>query len=78
MAIILTDGETELLKELKGAGDRGRLNARWLQPDMLTRLVKAKYVRSKSVSEKSVVYYITPWGRRALEHSLEGKEEAPV
>jgi hypothetical protein len=69
LAISLTKSEIGLLKELKAAGDRGRLKSRLSHSDGLDRLVKANYVKAKSASKESMVYFITPFGSQALEHA---------
>jgi hypothetical protein len=45
------------------------LKSRLSHSDGLDRLVKANYVKAKSASKESMVYFITPFGSQALEHA---------
>lgn len=67
MAISLTKNEIQLLKELKAAGERGRLISGASSRTGLARLVKAHYVKEKAVSLDAVLYLITQLGRQALD-----------
>ncbi len=69
MAITLTETEIGLLKELRGAGERGRLKSRASRGDGLHRLLKANFVKVKPASELSAVYFITSLGSHALERA---------
>jgi hypothetical protein len=68
MAINLTNSEIELLKELHGAGDRGRLISKRWQPGFF-RLVNARYVMEKTASRDVTAYFITLLGRHALNNA---------
>ena len=61
--IELMNIEIAVLKELKAAGERGRLRSRLSRSEELARLVKISYVKVKPASKDFVVYFITPWGR---------------
>jgi hypothetical protein len=64
----LNDGEVSLLKELKGAGERGRnLDQR---SSGLERLVRAGYVRRRPSKGTATRYVITDIGRIALDNTL--------
>lgn len=69
MAIDLTQSEIALLKELKVAGELGRLKSRLMRSAGLGRLVKANYVKVRPASEDSMVYFITKRGSHALEQA---------
>jgi hypothetical protein len=66
MAIHLSESEIRLLKELKGAGERGRLISGAAPRAGLARLVKAAYVTERAVSLDAVMYVITAMGLHAL------------
>jgi hypothetical protein len=68
MAIRLSVSEIGLLKELKGAGERGRLISGPASRAGLVRLVKASYVMEQAVSLDAVLYSITSIGRHALDN----------
>jgi len=65
MVIELSSYEISLLKELKVAGELGRIIRR-STPYPLTRLVDAGYVTIKSGNPKSTLYVISPRGLQAL------------
>jgi hypothetical protein len=67
MAISLTETEIRLLKELKGAGDRGRLISGAAPRVELVRLVRAAYVTERAISLDAVLYLITVMGLQALD-----------
>ena len=69
MAYRLTDDEILLLKELKGAGARGRNidQARF----ELRRLMKVGYVRQSAI--EGTRYVITDFGRIALDDEIAGR-----
>jgi hypothetical protein len=69
MAHSLTDEEIRLLKELWGAGERGRPVPQ-APPLMLTRLIKAWYVERRVIEGTSTRYVITDVGRMALDDTL--------
>jgi hypothetical protein len=71
MAITLTKAEIGLLKELRGAGELGRLKNRLSRSDGLARLVKANFVKVKPASLEAAVYFITSMGSHALERSAD-------
>ena len=71
MAITLTGEEIGLLKELRGAGELGRLKSRLSHSDGLARLVKANFVKVKPASIEAAVYFITSLGSHALERSTD-------
>jgi hypothetical protein len=69
--MILTQGDLELLKQLKAAGERGRdvsgVNTRII----LDRLVKGGYVVARPIGRDLVQYRITQRGCDAIvEHEL--------
>jgi hypothetical protein len=68
MAIRLSEIEISLLKELKGAGERGRLISGAGSRAGIVRLVKAAYVTEQTVSLDAVLYSITTLGRHALDN----------
>jgi hypothetical protein len=65
-AIQLSDPEIRLLKELKGAGERGRSLSVAAPRAGLARLLKASYVVERAVSLDAVMYIITAMGLHAL------------
>jgi hypothetical protein len=65
-----SESEIRLLKELKGAGERGRLISGSAPRAGLMRLVKASYVVERAVSLDAVMYTITAMGLHALNHVL--------
>jgi hypothetical protein len=65
----LTDEESRLLKELRGAGDRGR-NLEQAQPG-LERLMRAGYVKRSLIEGTTARYLITDFGRRNLDAAME-------
>jgi hypothetical protein len=69
--MILTQGELELLKQLKAAGERGR-NVRELHTRVsLDRLVKGGFVTARPTDPGFVQYRITQRGQDAIvEHDL--------
>jgi len=71
MAYRLTDDEILLLKELKGAGARGRNidQARF----ELRRLMKVGYVRQSATEGTATRYVITDFGRIALDDEIAGR-----
>ena len=68
MAYSLTDDEIRLLKELKGAGIRGRQVP--LAPLVLARLMKVGYVKRRVSKESTDRYVITDLGAAALDITL--------
>jgi hypothetical protein len=68
MAYRLTDDEIRLLKELKGAGSRGRLVPR--APHVLARLMRASYVKRRVIKESGDRYVITDLGAAALSDAM--------
>jgi hypothetical protein len=69
--VVLTQGDLELLKQLRAAGGRGR-NVRELNIRVsLDRLVKGRYLVGRPTSRDLVLYRITQRGQDALvEHDL--------
>jgi hypothetical protein len=70
--MILTQGDLELLKQLKAAGERGR-NVRELMSTRVTldRLVKGGYLVARPTDPGLVQYRITQRGQDAIvEHDL--------
>jgi hypothetical protein len=69
--MVLTQGDLELLKQLKAAGDRGR-NVRELNTRVtLDRLAKGGYVVARPTDPGFVQYRITQRGQDAiLEYDL--------
>ena len=64
--MILTQGDLELLKQLKGAGERGR-NVRELTTRVtLDRLAKGGYVVARPTDPGYVRYRITQRGQDAI------------
>jgi len=68
MTYILTDEEIRLLKELRGAGERGRPVPQ--APLMLARLIKAGYVERRAIEGTSTRYVITDSGRISLDTAM--------
>jgi hypothetical protein len=68
MAFSLADEEVRILKELRGAGERGRPVPQASQ--MLARLIMAGYVARRVIEGTSSRYVITDLGRRALDDTL--------
>jgi hypothetical protein len=68
MTYSLTDEEIRLLKELRGAGERGRLVPQ--SPLMLARLIKAGYVERRPIEGTSARYVITDLGRMSLDTAM--------
>ncbi len=64
----LNEEEIQLLKELKGAGDRGRAFAQ--VPLVVARLVRAGYVKRRVIKATAVLYLITELGGEALENAM--------
>jgi hypothetical protein len=65
----LTDDEFRLLKELKGAGNRGRN----FDPRVrLERLMNAGYVTQDVIEGTTIRYVLTDFGRIALDNKLAG------
>ena len=69
--MVLTQGDLELLKQLRAAGERGR-NVRELNIRLtLDRLVKGGYLVGRPIGGELVRYRITQRGQDALlEHDL--------
>jgi hypothetical protein len=65
MAILLSETDIRLLKDLRGAGERGRLIS-GPAPRVVARMLKAAYVTKRAVTSDSVVYSISPAGLQAL------------
>lgn len=68
MAYCITDEEIRLLKELKGAGDRGR-NIEQARFE-LKRLMNVGYVKRSAIEGTASRYVITDFGRRALDNAM--------
>jgi hypothetical protein len=68
MAYSLTDDEIRLLKELKGAGSRGRLVPQ--APLVLARLMRAGYVNRRVTGVSADRYVITDLGAVALNNAM--------
>jgi hypothetical protein len=64
--MILTNEEVQLLKLLKGAGERGRTIREFDTRNRLERLVRARYVADQSTGLDLVHYRITKLGEDAL------------
>ena len=64
--MILMENELDLLKQLKGAGERGRTIRTFDTRLRLERLVKAGYVASQATGLDLVRYRITKRGHGAL------------
>jgi hypothetical protein len=69
MDFSLVDEEVRLLKELWGAGERGRPVPQ-ARPLVLTRLIKAGYVERRVIEGTSTRYVITDLGRTVLDDTL--------
>jgi hypothetical protein len=68
MTYSLADEEIRLLKELRGAGERGRPVPQ--APLMLARLIEAGYVERRVIDGTLTRYVITDPGRLALDSML--------
>ena len=68
MTSSLADEEIRLLKELRGAGDRGRPVPQ--APLMIARLIKARYVERRVIEGMSTRYVITDFGRISLDTAM--------
>jgi hypothetical protein len=68
MAYSLTGDEIRLLKELKGAGSRGRLVPQ--APLVLARLMRAGYVNRRVTGVSADRYVITDLGDVALNNAM--------
>ena len=68
MAYSLTDNEIRILKELKGAGSRGRLVPQ--SPLVLARLMSARYVKRRVINASADRYVITDLGAAALTNAI--------
>ena len=68
MTYSLTDDEIRLLKELKGAGSRGRLVPQ--APLVLARLMSAGYVKRRVINASADRYVITDLGAAALTNAI--------
>jgi hypothetical protein len=68
MTYSLTDDEIRLLKELKGAGSRGRLVPQ--APLVLARLMRAGYVNRRVTGVSADRYVITDLGAVALNNAM--------
>jgi hypothetical protein len=68
MAYTLTDNEIRLLKELKAAGNRGRLVPQ--APLVLARLMRAAYVKRRAIKASADRYVITDLGTAALSNAI--------
>ena len=68
MTYSLTDEEIRLLKELRGAGERGRPVPQ--ASLMLARLIKTGYVERRLIEGISIRYVITDLGRRSLDTAM--------
>ena len=66
LRLTLTAQEIECLKELSGAGDRGRTIKASASRNGLHRLFDAGYVDRQPIRMDDVLYKITDTGRRAL------------
>jgi hypothetical protein len=66
MQKILTNEEMDLLKQLKAAGERGRMVSTLNTPGVLRRLVRAGYVTNADVGLDLVRSRITKHGEYAL------------
>jgi hypothetical protein len=68
MAYSIADEEIRLLKELKGAGDRGRnIDQARLE---LKRLMNVGYVKRSAIEGTATRCVITDFGRRALDNAM--------
>ena len=68
MAYSLTIDEIQLLKELRGAGERGRPVPQ--APLMIARLIKTGYVERRVIDGSSTRYVITDFGRISLDTAM--------
>jgi hypothetical protein len=68
MAYSLSDDEIRLLKELKGAGSRGRPVPQ--APLVLARLMRARYVKRRMIKASADRYVITEVGAVALNNAM--------
>ena len=66
MAILLSESDIRFLKELKAAGENGRVISEAAPRDRLLRLVRVFYVSERAVKTGGMRYVITPAGRDAL------------
>jgi hypothetical protein len=66
MAILLSESDIRFLKELKAAGENGRVISEAAPRGRLLRLVRVFYVSERGVSTGGMRYVITPAGRDAL------------
>jgi len=66
LQMILMENELDLLKQLKGAGERGRTIRTFDTRVRLERVVKAGYVASQATGLDLVHYRITKRGEGAL------------
>jgi 6-phosphofructokinase len=68
MESALTDEEIILLKELKGAGERGRILPQ--AQSALARLLRVGYVKRRAVKASADRYVITDLGAAALSNII--------
>jgi hypothetical protein len=68
MDCTLTDEEISLLKELKGAGGRGRILPQ--AQSALARLLRAGYVKRSAIKASADRYVITAIGAIALSNAM--------
>jgi 6-phosphofructokinase len=68
MECTLTDEEISLLKELKGAGARGRILPQ--AQSALARLLRAGYVKRRAIKASADRYVITDLGAAALSNAI--------
>jgi 6-phosphofructokinase len=68
MESALTDEEIILLKELKGAGERGRILPQ--AQSVLARLLRVGYVKRRAVKASADRYVITDLGAAALSNAI--------
>ena len=66
--ITLTDEEISLLKELKGAGERGRIFPQ--AQSSLARLLRMDYVKRRAIKASADRYVITDLGAAALSNAI--------
>jgi hypothetical protein len=66
MGIRLSESDIRFLKELKAAGEHGRVISEAAPRDRLLRLVRIFYVSERAVSTGGMRYVITPAGLDAL------------
>jgi hypothetical protein len=67
MAILVSESDIRLLKELKAAGEHGRVISKGAPRDGLLRLVRVFYVSERAVGSDAARYSITAKGRDALD-----------